>query len=119
MELGANSVTADYGIVRGQSNVLTVGNDVYPFGVSVSISGYGVQNPSCAGEFDIYLGRGADPSNPEPYRRMTYMVFGLGPIVDGKYDYALVTNHLGELFVLARDVDRFQERYEAQVLRSV
>ena len=49
-----------------------------------------------------------------------YWVIELGPIVEDNYDYAIVSDNLKvSLFVLARDVDRFFDLYEDEVLDSV
>ena len=46
-----------------------------------------------------------------------YWVLELGPIVDGYYDYSIVSDNLKlSLFVLTRDVDRFYEKYDTDVL---
>merc|ERR1712113_996060 len=66
------------------------------------------------------LGPFANPSKPSPYSTTNYLVFGLGPIVDGKYDYALVSDpKQATLYVLVRDVDRFKKQYESDVLDSL
>ena len=40
----------------------------------------------------------------------------LGPIVDGYYDYSIVSDNLKlSLFVLTRDVDRFYKKYDTDV----
>merc|ERR1712026_523637 len=97
-EAGGNCVTADYGAVEGRSDVITVKNSNLALGLPVSISGYAIANPSQAGEFQV----------------------GLGPIVDGKYDYALVSDpKQATLYVLVRDVDRFKKQYESDVLDSL
>jgi len=45
-----------------------------------------------------------------------YWVLELGPVYEGKYDYAIVSDNLSAfLFVLARDVKRFQARYDLLV----
>merc|ERR1712170_333793 len=44
-----------------------------------------------------------------------YWIVKLGPVVNGQYDYAVVTDGLkASLFVLARDVDTFNEKYDAE-----
>lgn len=46
-----------------------------------------------------------------------YYITKLGPIIDDKYDYAIVTDHLQlSLHVLARDKDRFFELHNNDVL---
>lgn len=46
-----------------------------------------------------------------------YWVLDLGPIVNGLYDYSIVSDDKGlSLFVLARNVDSFYKYYDEQVL---
>ena len=46
-----------------------------------------------------------------------YWVIELGPVVNGKYDYAIVSDNLSAfLFVLARNPDNFRSKYQADVL---
>lgn len=48
----------------------------------------------------------------------TYWIIKLGPIVDEYYDYAVVSDDKQvSLFVLARDVERYDERYDEDVLQ--
>lgn len=45
-----------------------------------------------------------------------YWVVALGPVVDGQYQYAVVTDSTQvSLFVLARDVDDFKATYDAEL----
>ena len=49
-----------------------------------------------------------------------YWVLELGPIVNEKYDYAIVSDNKAlSLYVLARDVNRFYESYYTTVLDSL
>ena len=49
-----------------------------------------------------------------------YWVIELGPIIDEEYDYAIVSDNLRvSLFVLARNIDRFFEEYDEDVLDSI
>jgi hypothetical protein len=49
-----------------------------------------------------------------------YWVLELGPIINGLYDYSIVSDNMGlSLFVLTRDVDRFYELYDNIVLKSL
>merc|ERR1712113_815297 len=119
-EAGGNCVTADYGAVEGRSDVITVKSSNLALGLPVSISGYAIANPSQAGEFQVNLGPFANPSKPSPFSSTNYLVFGLGPIVDGKYDYALVSDpKQATLYVLVRDVARFRDQHEADVLKRL
>lgn len=46
-----------------------------------------------------------------------YWVLGLGPLVDGYYDYSIVSDNKAlSLFVLARDVERYYKLYDDNVL---
>jgi lipocalin len=49
-----------------------------------------------------------------------YWVVELGPVVDGKYDYSIVSDSVSAfLFILTRDYERFAAEYEDDVLKSV
>ena len=127
-EVGGNCVTADYAHWPPRADVITVTNTVQPGGRPVRVSGYAVASPlpvPCAppceqpGTLDVVLGppgQGADPSQAGEFNSTNYLIFGLGPIVEGLYDYALVSDPRGEsLYVLARDVARW-EVYDEAVL---
>eukprot|EP00929_Paragymnodinium_shiwhaense_P057381 TRINITY_DN28717_c0_g1_i1.p1 TRINITY_DN28717_c0_g1~~TRINITY_DN28717_c0_g1_i1.p1 ORF type:complete len:221 (-),score=17.67 TRINITY_DN28717_c0_g1_i1:75-737(-) len=115
-EIGANCVTADY-TPSERPDVIRVKNTVYPLGHKVSVTGYAVANPAQAGEFQVALGPGVSPSQAGKFQSANYVIFGLGPVVDGKYDYALVTDPKQlTLYVLTRDPARFAEQYNDKVL---
>jgi len=119
-EAGGNCVTADYGAVQGRNNVITVKNTNKVLGLPVSIGGYAVANPEQSGEFQVTLGQFANPEKPKDFSSTNYLIFGLGPIVDGKYDFALVSDpEQATLYVLVRDVARFHEQHEAEVLQRL
>ena len=92
-------------------------------GRPTKVNGYGIINPKRAGELDVFLGppgHGPSPSSAGQFERTNYLVFGLGPVVDGKYDWSLVSDPTGiTLYVLTRDVARFSSLYEADVLAHV
>lgn len=47
-------------------------------------------------------------------------MYKLGPIVGGQYDYAVVSDgYKASLFILTRDVTRFQANYQKDVLAWV
>mmetsp|Transcript_104251 Transcript_104251/g.185254 ORF Transcript_104251/g.185254 Transcript_104251/m.185254 type:complete len:201 (+) Transcript_104251:66-668(+) len=118
-EFGANCVTADYDKVAN-STAVSVQNTVFPLGYKTGVTGYAVQNPSAHGEFEVHLGPGSDPAKPKPFANANYIVMELGPVVDGKYDYALVTDPSSlSLYVLVRDVVRFRSNYETAVLETL
>lgn len=50
----------------------------------------------------------------------SYWVLALGPEVNNKYQWSIVTDKTGVfLFVLARDVDAFKANYDASVKRQL
>ena len=87
------------------------------------VSGYAVANPAHAGELEVVLGRpghGADPATAGTFNSTNYLVFGLGPVIDEHYDYALVSDPTGtSLYMLARNVSRFAKKYEKALLEQV
>jgi|SaaInlStandDraft_6_1057023.scaffolds.fasta_scaffold76124_2 lipocalin len=123
MEVGGHCVTADYGVSASRDDVVTVQNAVDILGTPVKVNGYGIVNPKHAGELDVFLGppgHGPKPSSAGSFKRTNYLVFGLGPVITGKYDYALVSDPTGiTLYVLARNVSRFHKIYESRVLDSL
>ena len=123
MEVGGHCVTADYAISAGRDDVVTVQNAVNVLGHGVKVTGYGIVNPSHAGELDVFLGppgHGANPSKAGKFQRTNYLVFGLGPVVDKYYDYSLVSDPTGmTLYVLARNVSRFHLLYDTNVLSTL
>eukprot|EP01039_Chlorochromonas_danica_P009034 gene9034-9970_t len=59
-------------------------------------------------------------NNDDKSRRGHYWVIDLGPVVDGKYDWSVVSVPFGtSLYILARDVEKFRSQYESQVLEDV
>lgn len=64
------------------------------------------------GELTVHF----DSSDAFPFDA-PYWVVELGPVVDGKYDYAIVSDNFSAfLFVLARNPDSFRTKYQADVL---
>ena len=78
---------------------------------------YAVANPARAGELEVALaGPGRLPAL-KAFHKTNYLVFGLGPVVNGLYDYALVTDPSQlSLYVLTRDLERFEAAYDSDVL---
>ena len=87
--------------------------EILPDGTESSITGSAYyEDDNEGGDLTVEL-----DGTPAP---APYWVVELGPIVDGSYDYAIVSDNLQvSLFVLARDVDRFFELYQDDVLDSV
>lgn len=119
-EVGGRAVTAVYGQTN-RSDVLSVRNTTKPrllFGRSLGVSGWAVQSPMKNGEFFVDFS-GASLLDVR-FSAPNYVVIILGDIVDGMYDYAVVsTPNKSSLFVLARNVDRFEALYEEEVLRRI
>ena len=121
MELGGNCVIADYGLLKNRSDAISVANTCEPFGHTVVVGGFATANPAKQGEFDVALGRPGHPApRPVPYTKSNYVVAALGSIVDGKYEWAVVTDpRMVSLYVLARNVTRFQNEQEAEARRVI
>merc|ERR1712039_122800 len=87
------------------------------------MGGYAVADPSRAGVYDVVLGPpgfGPDPAKPKAFSDGNYVVVALGPVVDGKYDWAVVSDFKqASLYILTRDVSRFETAYETDVLAQV
>jgi lipocalin len=136
-QLGGNCVTAEYGAtevpaeegVRGAT--ISVLNTVRLFPklrvffpdifTGVKISGFAVQSPTTEGALEVSLGpRANDPAAATFNPPGNYWIIALGPIVDAKYDWAVVSDSEQEtLYVLTRDPQRFKSEYEADVLAMV
>jgi apolipoprotein D and lipocalin family protein len=109
---GGRCVTAEYTLYEnGTVGVLNM--EILPDGTESSITGSAYyEDDNEGGDLTVEL-----DGTPAP---APYWVVELGPIVDGSYDYAIVSDNLQvSLFVLARDVDRFFELYQDDVLDSV
>lgn len=81
------------------------------------IDGYAYQtNPEeHPGQLKVKFTDGQGAPFPAPY-----WILELGPVVDGLYDYAIVSDSASAfLFVLARDVARYNAKYDAQVQESL
>ena len=99
--------TADYGIIN--SNNISVYNRQLTMTNEVNdISGFAYYKDGNSGG---YLTVQLDDLVEAPY-----WVLELGPIVDGYYDYSIVSDNLKlSLFVLTRNVDRFYKKYDTDV----
>lgn len=121
-------ITANYAAVDSNSDAISLINrgkyTSFGNGTSSRTDGFAVQSPNASqpGYFNVLQGPGPDgppPSKPQPYSTANYIIMELGPIVDGLYDYSLITGGKGELFVIARDMDRFADKYQRVVLEKV
>ena len=98
--------TAEY--VLGDDNIVKVLNKQITNNQYDSITGIAYYDDNdCCGYLTVEL----KDQPPAPY-----WVLELGPIVEDKYDYSIVSDNKGiSLFVLTRNVDRFYKLYQNQV----
>lgn len=84
----------------------------------VKITGHAAQSPDIGGALSVILGPFAsDPTSATFSSPGNYWIIELGPVVDGLYDYALVSDSKqASLYVLTRDTERFKATYEEGVL---
>ena len=103
--------TADYSIIN-ENRVSVFNKQINTQDEYEDISGYAYyKDDDCCGYLTVKL----DGAPQAPY-----WVLELGPIVDGLYDYSIVSDDKAlSLFVLTRDVDRFYKLYDEQVLQSL
>ncbi len=102
--------TADYGIYP--NNTISVWNRERQYNVTGperEIFGWAsLDNSSQPGELTVHL---QTTEFPAPY-----WVFQLGPVLQDKYEYSIVSDPLKlTLFVLARNISRFMELYNSNV----
>jgi lipocalin len=100
--------TADYGLLdNGQVSVLN--SQLNRNNEIEKINGYGYYtNVSEPGKLTVHLD-GVPVDSP-------YWIVKLGEIVDGQYQYSIITTPSGiSLWVLTRDIDRFNEFYANEV----
>jgi len=121
-EFGAKCVTAEYGVASDGAAV-TVKNTVTLLGQRVSVQGIAVQSPNVTGVFQAHIGAPLFPVTKIPTYTPgnfdNYLIAAVGPVVDGKYDWAVVSDEKPEtLYVLTRDLAQF-EKYEAEVLQLI
>lgn len=101
--------TAEYTLDK---DIVKVFNKQIRNGEYDSITGIAYySDDDCCGYLTVEL----QGQSPAPY-----WVLELGPIVDNKYDYSIVSDNKAiSLFVLTRDVDRFYKLYQEQVDASL
>jgi apolipoprotein D and lipocalin family protein len=109
----ASCITADYSIIP--SGNVSVLNSQYEKDKIVQIEGYAYygntnKNPNLfPGQLTVHLD-GVPRDSP-------YWIYDLGPVIDNKYEWAIVSDPVMlSLFVLARDVENFYEKYDSEVL---
>ena len=111
-QVGGRCVTANY-TIWNDGKVGIVNCELLPNGDFSFIDGYAYyEDGNSGGELTVKLD-GVDQAAP-------YWILELGPLVDDQYDYAIVSDNVKlDLFVLARDVDRFFKLYDDDVLNSL
>ncbi|XP_074649182.1 apolipoprotein D-like [Tubulanus polymorphus] len=107
-------ITADYGLLEnGVVSVFNAMRITKPNGELKTIKGTAKQNVKEPGKLTVNLNGGLPFGAP-------YWVVRLGPVVDGKYEYSVVTDRERfALFVLVRDPQRFADLYEKKVLEEL
>ena len=87
-----------------------------PNGTVYTIDGYAYQtDDKVQGKLKVHF----DSSDAAPFDA-PYWILTLGPIVNGQYDYAIVSDNINYfLFVLARDVATFNAKYNTEVLAQL
>jgi len=112
-EIFSACVTADYALESSNKfSVLNANTKDSDHGSAIhTIAGYGIQPDSAnPGALKVHL-------EGVPLDLLPYSVYKLGPVINNKYDYAIVSDpSQGGLFVLARDVKEFKTKYDADVL---
>jgi len=124
---GHKCCTGDYGVVSNRSDAISVYNaqQIDLIGTQFHTSGFATQSPNASepGKFvvkqSVPFGIRPAPKEPPLYDTANYIIMELGPVVDGKYEYTLITGGKMELFVLARDKSRFVEKYQKDVLQKL
>jgi lipocalin len=112
----SSCITADYAIMS--NGIVNVLNSQYEKSKGIEqIKGYAYyaknSNPKMyPGELTVHLD-GVPYDSP-------YWIYNLGPIVDNQYQWSIVSDPLKlSLFVLARDVDTYYDKYDTDVLQRL
>tara|TARA_B100000925_G_scaffold291759_1_gene281229 strand:+ start:3485 stop:4015 length:531 start_codon:yes stop_codon:yes gene_type:complete len=102
--------TAQYKLIDDEVSVLN--SQIDENNEEDEISGYAYyKDEDCCGYLTVLLD--GTPEAP-------YWVLELGPIVNEKYDYSIVSDNKAlSLYVLTRDVNRFYQSYDTIVLDSL
>lgn len=103
--------TAQYGLYpNGTVSVRNIDRSGSYDGPRTEVEGYAYQDDAAAfpGRLSVVF-----PFNPLP---APYWIIKLGPVIEGQYQYAVVSDDFKiSLFVLARNTERFQKDYNAEV----
>lgn len=108
-ERNSYCVTANYKL--NSNNTISVINSNRigsPNGILNTL--HGIATPTDIAKFDLYLDTA--PVNG------TYWILAVGPKLKNKYEWSIVSDSSGLfLFILARDIKRFNKMYEKDVLK--
>lgn len=111
LELGGRCATADYELVSEKKVALV--NQARPRFIPrifARTTGFAIQGDEAEGSFTVaqrYLAK-VDEESVEYESPGNYWIIGIGPIVDGQYQWAAVSNPDKTLsFIIARNVDEF------------
>ena len=111
----ASCITADYTIISDER--VNVVNSQYEDNKIVQIEGYAyysnnINSTEFPGELTVHLD-GVPHDSP-------YWIYDLGPIKNDKYEWAVVSDPtMLSLFVLARDVETYYNKYNDEVLSII
>lgn len=124
---GGRCTTADYRATE-REDVIAVTNTGRPLSLlpPIAVNGFAVQSPdvdNTPGLFNVQLsissffGDGGDIDELS-FDDGNFWIIELGPIINEKYDWAMITNGINraQLYILARDVDDFENNYKTDVL---
>lgn len=110
-------IAADYGLDEATGNITVInsGRSQVPTGDLITITGYSYgTGDAMPGQRKVHLEGAPGPDG-------NYWIFGLGPETYGPeslYEWAIVSgSDESFLFVLARDVERFDELFNDYILR--
>lgn len=121
-ELGGRNTTAVY-TETNVPGVIEVHNRNEPsYLPPQEIKGWARASPSTQGIFYVSLGAAAAsrPENAVYKKPGNYWIIALGPIVQGSYQWSVVTNsNRSQLYILCRNPDSFKKLYDKEVLEQV
>jgi lipocalin len=109
-----NCITADYTIIPNNSNISVLNSEYSLTNQLEQITGYAyyrsdVNSKLNPGELTVHLD-GVNFDSP-------YWIIEIGPEYNNYYDWAIVSDPLKiSLFVLARDVNRFYDIYDQEIM---
>jgi lipocalin len=121
IELGGRCATADYKLeADGKISLVNQARPWFVPQLFARTTGFVVQGDESPGAFTVvqrYL-RKTNPDEVEYKTPGNYWIIGIGPIVNGQYQWAAVSDPEKSLsFIIARDVKDFRDKYEDDALK--